>query len=116
MGRAVVRARKSLPRNEGESLAAVDGNRRIPGLTMDQIPIIGGDDLSLSIAAASVVAKVMRDRWMIRLDRRHPGYGLARHKGYGTREHIAALRQRGPSPIHRKSFSPVSEMLQKAGS
>ena len=68
-----------------------------------------GDALSLSIAAASVVAKVSRDRFMTRLDRRHPGYALARHKGYGTPLHLTALARLGPSPLHRLSFRGAGE-------
>jgi len=82
----------------------VDGFR-IPLLDLPQTPIIGGDGLSLSIAAASIIAKVTRDRMMMELDRLYPQYGFARHKGYGTGEHFAALRVHGPSPVHRKSFS-----------
>ena len=70
-----------------------------------------GDGKSLSIAAASVVAKVWRDEWMIALDEEYPQYGFARNKGYGTREHIAALQMHGPCPQHRRSFSPVSQLL-----
>ena len=72
-----------------------------------QRAIIQGDRQSLSIAAASIVAKVSRDRMMIELDDRYPGYGLARHKGYGTRDHRLALHERGPSLIHRFSYAPV---------
>lgn len=68
--------------------------------------LIKGDAISLSIAAASVVAKVTRDRLMVRLDRHHPVYGFARHKGYATAEHRAALSRHGPSPAHRMSFAP----------
>ena len=72
-----------------------------------QTKIIYGDSLSISIAAASVVAKVYRDRRMCELDREYPGYGLASHKGYATPEHRAALKNLGPSILHRKSFAPV---------
>lgn len=65
----------------------------------------------MSIAAASVLAKVTRDRLMLALDEEHPGYGFARHKGYGTREHLQALRELGPLPCHRRSFRPVAELL-----
>jgi len=68
----------------------------------------------LSIACASIVAKVVRDRWMTRLDRRHPGYGFARHKGYGTEAHLAALKDLGPSPVHRRTYAPVAALLVKA--
>src|ERR1700761_3711809 len=72
-----------------------------------QTSIIYGDSLSISIAAASVVAKVYRDRRMCELDREYPGYGLASHKGYSTPEHLAALLKHGPTPLHRRSFRPV---------
>lgn len=74
------------------------------GLHGMEIPIIKGDATSYAIAAASIVAKVTRDRQMIDLDSRYPQYGFARHKGYGTAEHLAALRQYGPLPEHRRSF------------
>jgi len=74
-----------------------------------QQPVIQGDSRSLSIAAASVLAKVHRDRLLVELDGRFPGYGLASHKGYGCPEHLAALARLGPTPLHRKSFSPVSQ-------
>jgi ribonuclease HII len=74
-----------------------------------QTPIIDGDCKSYSIAAASVIAKVTRDRLMIEYDRRYPLYGFAEHKGYGTPQHLAALAQHGPCPIHRRSFAPVNQ-------
>jgi len=74
------------------------------GLKGMEIPIIKGDATSYSIAAASIVAKVIRDRQMIQLDELYPQYGFARNKGYGTAEHIAALKEFGPCPYHRKSF------------
>ena len=76
----------------------------IPQVRIRQVPIIHGDAKSLSIAAASVLAKVTRDRLMLEYDEIYPEYGFAKHKGYGTAEHIAAIRKYGPSPIHRKSF------------
>ncbi len=69
-----------------------------------QQPIIHGDALSYSIACASIIAKVTRDRLMVKLDEEYPGYGFKKHKGYGTAEHIAAIRTMGPCPIHRRSF------------
>jgi|YelNatPaOPRAMG01_1025707.scaffolds.fasta_scaffold23288_3 ribonuclease HII len=83
----------------------------LPQLTVAQKSIIKGDKLSLSIACASIVAKVTRDRIMIELDQCYPGYGLADHKGYGTGQHLAQLRRLGPSPIHRCSFAPVRELI-----
>ncbi|MFT9847879.1 ribonuclease HII [Aneurinibacillus sp. REN35] len=79
----------------------------IPGLSMEQRPIVGGDGKSISIAAASVVAKVERDRMMKKYDLEYPGYGFASNMGYGTAAHLAALRVHGPSPIHRRSFGGV---------
>jgi ribonuclease HII len=76
-----------------------------------QQAVIGGDGLSLSIAAASVLAKVHRDRMIVELDREFPGYGLARHKGYCCPEHFEALARLGPTPLHRKSFSPVAQTM-----
>ncbi len=78
--------------------------------------VIGGDALSLSIAAASIVAKVMRDRLMVRLHAVHPDYGFAAHKGYATAAHRAALRRHGPSPFHRLSFSSASYRVVNAES
>ncbi|WP_455650700.1 ribonuclease HII [Enterocloster citroniae] len=76
----------------------------IPGLSMKQVPIIKGDAKSLSIAAASVLAKVTRDHMMAEYEEMFPGYGFAKHKGYGTAAHIQAIRELGPCPIHRRSF------------
>lgn len=76
----------------------------IPGISIRQVPIIKGDAKSLSIAAASVLAKVTRDRMMEAYDRLYPEYGFAKHKGYGTAAHIDALKKYGPCPIHRRSF------------
>jgi ribonuclease HII len=76
---------------------------------IEQKSLIHGDALSISIAAASIIAKVERDRQMLEWDRIYPQYGLAQHKGYATPEHLAALRAHGPTPHHRFSFTPVRE-------
>lgn len=76
----------------------------IPGVSIPQVPIVGGDRKSVSIAAASIVAKVTRDRMMKEYEEMFPGYKFAKNKGYGTAEHIAALKELGPCPIHRRSF------------
>ena len=91
-------------------LALVDGNRS-PRLFCMVETIVEGDCRSLSIAAASIIAKVTRDRLMIELDRQFPAYGFAHHKGYGTALHQAALRQHGPCPHHRKTFKPIAALL-----
>ncbi|MBM4465655.1 MAG: ribonuclease HII [Chloroflexi bacterium] len=85
----------------------------LPELSVPQKSITSGDALSLSIAAASIVAKVTRDRLMVQLDGRYPGYGFARHKGYGTRQHRESLDRLGASPIHRLSYAPMRLMLQE---
>ena len=79
----------------------------LPEVDQPQTSLVKGDQRSLSIAAASVLAKTARDALLVELDRDYPGYGLARHKGYGTRQHLAALQCLGPSPIHRRSYRPV---------
>lgn len=84
---------------------------RLPGIRIPQKSVVDGDSLCLSIAAASIVAKVSRDRLMVELDSQFPGYGLAQHKGYGTPEHLEALQRLGPCPIHRKTFMPVRDRL-----
>jgi len=76
-----------------------------------QQPVVQGDSTSLSIAAASVLAKVYRDRLLVELDAVYPGYGLASHKGYCSKEHMAALARLGPTPLHRKSYSPVAQAV-----
>jgi ribonuclease HII len=84
---------------------------RLPEVRMPQKGVTDGDSLCFSIACASIIAKVTRDRLMVALDKLHPGYHLAKHKGYGTREHIECLHRLGPSPVHRLSFQPVRDML-----
>jgi len=104
MGRALNELRPA------PDFALIDG-LPVPGLPTESRAIVKGDGKSYSIAAASVVAKVWRDEWMIRLDGEYPQFGFARNKGYGTREHLAALRLQGPCPQHRRSFAPVSQLL-----
>ena len=89
----------------------VDGNR-IPVLDVLAEAIVQGDALVPAISAASILAKVTRDRWCAEYDRQFPQYGFARHKGYGTAAHLAALQQHGACPEHRKTFRPVAEVLR----
>ncbi|RAU41819.1 ribonuclease HII [Pseudomonas sp. RIT411] len=89
-------------------LALIDGNR-CPKLAVPSAPVVKGDSQVPAIAAASILAKVTRDREMQVLDALYPGYGLAGHKGYPTGEHLDALRRLGPTPIHRRSFAPVRD-------
>ncbi|MBO8141900.1 MAG: ribonuclease HII [Firmicutes bacterium] len=85
----------------------IDGPWRVPGLPGLQRAVVGGDRTCPAIAAASIVAKVIRDRMMRMWDRVYPGYGFGQHKGYPTRAHVDALQRMGPCPIHRRTFSPV---------
>ncbi len=84
----------------------IDGNQKIP-LKISQKTVVGGDGLIPCISAASILAKTFRDRLMKSLEKKYPGYGLARHKGYGTKDHLSALRRLGPAPIHRMTFRGV---------
>ena len=90
--------------------ALIDGNK-VPETLLECTAIIQGDSLVAAISAASILAKVQRDREMLVLDAQYPGYGFAKHKGYGTAAHLEALQQLGPSPIHRRSYAPVKALL-----
>jgi ribonuclease HII len=107
---AMRRAIAALPAQPDHAL--VDGNA-LPGLDCPATALVGGDGLSLSIAAASIVAKVTRDRMMVELSASCPGYGFERHKGYGTEAHRAALMRLGPSAHHRRSFRPVAVLAAR---
>lgn len=106
---AMQRAFDALPAKPQTAL--VDGNQP-PILPCTTLAIVKGDSLSLSIAAASVIAKVTRDRLMEELSRHYPVYGFERHAGYGTPHHMEALRQHGPCPEHRQSFAPIRKLLK----
>lgn len=94
---------------EPPDIVLIDGNQVPPGLGCHAETIVGGDAASYSIAAASIFAKVTRDRTMLRLAETFPGYGWHTNRGYGSREHLAALRRLGPTPHHRTSFAPVRD-------
>ena len=104
---AMRRAVLQLPETE---IAFVDG-LRVPDMPVKCRFIVKGDAKSASIASASIIAKVHRDEIMMRYAEKYPEYGFDRHKGYGTADHLKALKKHGPCPIHRKSFSPVREIL-----
>lgn len=93
-------------------MALVDGNK-LPDLDCPAEAIIKGDSKVAAISAASIIAKVARDKEMLELDEQYPGYGLAKHKGYPTRHHLQALAELGVSPIHRVSYKPVKQVLLK---
>ncbi len=90
----------------------IDGNFLLDGVTINQSSIIKGDAKVFSIAAASIIAKVTRDRIMLKMHEKYPEYDFQKHKGYGTMAHMAALKKFGPCDIHRKTFFPVSAMVQ----
>jgi len=109
---ALARAVKALP--VPPKLVFVDGNQKI-NCSCDCVTVVSGDALVLSVAAASIVAKVTRDRLMMRLGLAHPGYGFERHMGYSVPEHFAALARLGPTIHHRRSFAPVAAKLAALG-
>jgi ribonuclease HII len=94
-------------------IVLVDGNKKIPNLSLYQKAVIGGDGVVKSISAASIVAKVARDRMMQEAHEKYPQYGFDRHKGYGTKVHMEALNQFGPCEIHRQSFEPMPTLAKK---
>lgn len=94
-----------------ETVLLVDGNQKIPNISLRQETVVSGDGLVKSIAAASIIAKVTRDRIMEEYDRQYPHYGFTKHKGYGTKLHTEALERFGPTPIHRLSFAPVAQSV-----
>jgi ribonuclease HII len=94
-------------------IVLIDGKFPIPNSSLRQEAIIDGDALVFSIAAASIVAKVTRDRIMDELHEKYPQYGFNNHRGYGTKEHMEALKKYGPCPVHRKTFKPVSNFFKK---
>ena len=112
--RAMERAVDNL--NFTPDFALIDGNRIPANLPCDAEAVVKGDGLSLSIAAASIVAKVTRDRMMSELDRQYPGYGWGSNAGYGTKAHQEGLRTLGVTPEHRKSFAPIRKILSPADS
>jgi ribonuclease HII len=85
----------------------------LPGIGIPQKGITNGDSLCFSIACASIIAKVTRDRMVMEMDSIYPGYGLVRHKGYGTKEHLECLQRMGPCPAHRRTFKPVFEVINR---
>lgn len=94
--------------------ARIDGNKIPKGLPCPAEALVGGDAIDRAIMAASILAKVSRDRFMLELHQHHPDYGFDQHKGYGTPAHLAALRRHGPCPQHRRSFAPVRACLVQA--
>ena len=99
--------------NFDNNIILVDGNKKIPNLSLYQEAVIGGDRISKSISAASIIAKVTRDRLMLEMHEKYPQYGFDKHKGYGTKLHMDALQQFGPCEIHRQTFEPMPSLAKK---
>ncbi|PIP27471.1 MAG: ribonuclease HII [Candidatus Moranbacteria bacterium CG23_combo_of_CG06-09_8_20_14_all_39_10] len=104
--------RHELP-NFDNNIILVDGNKKIPNLSLYQKAVIGGDRIVKSISAASIIAKVTRDRMMLEMHEKYPQYGFDKHKGYGTKMHMEALQQFGPCEIHRQTFEPMPSLAKK---
>ena len=94
-----------------KTIVLVDGKTKIDGVKIEQLPIVKGDRKVFTIACASIIAKVHRDKMMAKYSKKYPGYGFERHKGYGTAQHKARLVLMGPCEIHRKSFAPVNKLI-----
>jgi len=106
---AMARAVAALPL--APAAALVDGRHCPPGLPCRSVPVVGGDGLCLAIAAASIIAKTVRDALMAELDTQHPAYGWCQNQGYPTPAHLSALARHGPTPWHRRSFAPVMRAM-----
>jgi ribonuclease HII len=115
MKKAVQDLRRNMKQSDTGCIILVDGNKTIPNFSLEQKAIIGGDGIIKSISAASIIAKVTRDRLMLEMHKKYPQYGFDKHKGYGTKLHMAMLSKFGPCDIHRKSFAPVKEALMRSG-
>lgn len=113
MKSALFDLKKTLHYQDNPHIIIVDGNKEIPNLSYSQKAIVGGDKVSKTISAASIVAKVTRDRIMLEMNTQYPEYGFLKHKGYGTKMHMDALLAHGPCKIHRKSFAPVTRLVKK---
>lgn len=113
MKKAVENLYQSQSISPTDLLVIVDGPHKIKNLNLNQMPIIDGDAKSLSIACASIFAKVLRDRWMDFIDREYPNYNFKKHKGYGTKLHMEMLKKYGICKYHRKSFAPIKYICEK---
>lgn len=111
MKKAVGELRNQIKNQGGKILILVDGDKIIPNFSIEQKSIVSGDKLVKSISAASIIAKVTRDRIMNEFDKKYPQYQFSKHKGYGTKIHIEALKEFGPCEIHRRTFAPVRNAI-----
>ena len=104
--------KKKIRYQDKQHIIIVDGNKEIPNLSYSQKAIVGGDGISKTISAASIVAKVTRDKIMLAADEKFPQYGFGKHKGYGTKVHMEALQKFGPCEIHRQTFEPMPTLAK----
>lgn len=105
--------KKKIRYQDKQHIIIVDGNKEIPNLSYSQKAIVGGDGISKTISAASIVAKVTRDKIMLEANDKYPQYGFGKHKGYGTKMHMEALQKFGPCEIHRQTFEPMPTLAKK---
>lgn len=113
MHMAAINLKKACGLDYSKTLFLIDGPHKIKNANeLSQLAIVDGDAKSASIAAASIFAKVTRDRWLKLLDKKYPQYGFAKHKGYGTKAHISAINEYGPCPEHRLSFAPLNKTIE----
>lgn len=111
MKKAIGELKAQIKNQADKIIILVDGDKMIPNFSLEQRAIISGDKLVKSISAASIIAKVTRDRMMSEFDKKYPAYQFAKHKGYGTKIHVEALKAHGPCQIHRKTFAPVRNAM-----
>lgn len=113
MKSALADLKKKIRYQDVKHIIVVDGNKTIPNLSLEQKAIVGGDKIVKSISAASIIAKVTRDRIMQEMHGKYPEYNFAKHKGYGTKAHFEMLHKHGPCEIHRKTFEPIKSLLAR---
>ena len=111
MRKSIIALRQAQGDKNNRTIVLIDGKTTIAGLSLSQQAIVKGDRKIFSIACASILAKVTRDRLMTRLAKKSPNYGFEKHKGYGTKLHQIMLAEHGPCAIHRKSFAPIAKLI-----
>lgn len=113
MKKALTDLNRVVDKKNSSRIILIDGNKAIPNLSLEQRSVVGGDKFVKSISAASIIAKVTRDRIMLEMHKKFPEYGFDKHKGYGTKLHMEMLEKYGPCKIHRQSFEPVKSLAKK---
>lgn len=111
--REISKKQETIIKQNMKFIILVDGNKKIPNFSVEQLAVIGGDKIVKSISAASIIAKVTRDRIMLEMHGKYPQYGFDKHKGYGTKFHMEKIFEHGPSEIHRQSFEPMASLAKR---